>query len=199
MGRKKKGVLDDDTREQINQCLACKLPECVNCISYGTQGRASHRVFSAVVLTDRAGKVLAYFRSRRKAVELTGITPATLSRAVCYGIFWRGGYLWRDANRVTDAAIPCLRCEKAECDNCQGWDYQPPELHLHSSVKSPAVKAHGSPGRPVLQLDDAGNVLREFETVRKAAASVFTEGTLISRAARLNVKACGFYWKYKEA
>lgn len=53
--------------------------------------------------------------------------------------------------------------------------------------------------KPVFQIDDLGNVLREFESAAEAASHVKCNPSFLSAAARgLYEKAKGFKWKYKD-
>lgn len=100
---------------------------------------------------------------------------------------------WRTAQSVEDelgwAHEDLLRCCRGERITSHGflWTF---------SLEQKPIKRKNKHIKPVQQLDNNLNVIKEFGSIKSAAELLNIPSTHISRACKRKIKAGGFYWQY---
>jgi hypothetical protein len=132
----------------------------------------------AVKQWDLKGNLIAEHISITEAVLATGVR--NVGCCVCGKQKSAGGFLWSYSE--DPAPIPYKRNQTTK----QGWE------NRKASVQK-------KQGRPIVQLNDQGEVLNEYPSIGEAAAAVAkrTNGGNIWRAIKKNNKAYGYNWAYK--
>ena len=75
------------------------------------------------------------------------------------------------------------------------WEYT---YYEKLDIIAPVKKSTGFGGKPVLQLDDNGNIIKEYKSLNEAAASLHTHPSNISKVLHGVInKAGGYKWKKK--
>lgn len=79
--------------EDIDRCLNCKWPECVNCLAGGKGG--AHTITKIGCYDPRTGKFIIAFDTVALASQATNITKGNIRQALRGTNKTAGGYIWK--------------------------------------------------------------------------------------------------------
>ena len=144
-------------------------------INYGT-GRERHRenlyTRRPILMLDKEGKVLAEFSSIREAERKTGINRSPIANCCKRKdkYYTAGGYKWEFAeNRDT------------------------PDQRIKPPKYIPPIKK-----RAVVMLDENGNALRTFDSVKEAEEYIGVTGVIGCCKGQHHITAGGYRWRYAD-
>lgn len=132
----------------------------------------------AVEQIDREGNVIATHASMRQAGKAIGMATAYISKAARDGSLV-GGFYW---------------CRPGEPSRRRKTPKPEPKPR-----PKPKPRDDGRPGhapKPVVRLDDAGNVAERFESVTAAAEAIRRTKSNVRNACRQGYNAAGSQWRY---
>ena len=88
-----------DTKEQIERCLSCEEPECINCWALSEQRRMRMKKTSGTVIQQfnpHTNYLIATYPDAETAAAAMGIRTSSINRAI-RGLTQRAaGYVWRE-------------------------------------------------------------------------------------------------------
>ena len=129
-----------------------------------------HSLNKPILQYDKNGNFICKFNSLKEAAESIGMSDSGLS-AVTNKMHTHGGYLWRDSPYI----------------------FTKEELYNLNNPKNPA-------SLEVIQYDKDGNMIKTWESARKAAIALQIDQSCITKVCKGNgaYKSCGgFVWRYK--
>ena len=92
----------------------------------------------------------------------------------------------------------CFTPIKLKCDKC-GFKWEQKPTNILKTPRCPNCEKPKGRARSVLQLDDSGNLIAEFNSLSSAAKQLGIDISSISAVAKGNLKHAGGYcWQYKQ-
>lgn len=82
--------------EEIQMCLNCTLPLCINCLGEGEDGPGKRPVLQ---YDPRTGEAVAAYPTVKAAADAVGVSDTLIRRCLDGKAPKAGGYIWKDVKR----------------------------------------------------------------------------------------------------
>ena len=79
--------------DEIQKCLNCKLPECINCL-WKKDRRSKHPKTVVNQIDVKTNEIVGTFPNIVAAMQATGVSTTCISRCIHKKQYSSGGYLW---------------------------------------------------------------------------------------------------------